>query len=71
MSLTEDAHTKAVKENTAELRKLNTNLEHFREDAQVIMAAVQGMGGAGALMQALGPLKGILGNILQQRARGG
>jgi hypothetical protein len=71
MSLTDEAHTKAVKENTAELRKLNTNLEHFREDAQVIMAAVQGMGGAGALMQALGPLKGILGNILQQRARGG
>jgi hypothetical protein len=67
MSLTDDAHTKAVKENTAEMRKLNAALAQFREDAQVIMAAVQGMGGAGALVQALGPLKGLLGNILQQR----
>jgi len=69
MSLTSDAHTKAVKENTAEMVKLNEALAQFREDAQVIMASVQGMGGAGALMQAMAPLKGLLGNILQQRGK--
>lgn len=61
------ANTKAQQENTAEMRKLNEALAQFREDAQIIMASVQGMGGAGALVQALGPLKGLLGNLLQQR----
>lgn len=61
------ANTKAQTENTAEMVKLNAALAQFREDAQIIMASVQGMGGAGALVQALGPLKGILGTLLQGR----
>jgi hypothetical protein len=62
-----DANTKALKANTAEMVKLNASLAQFREDAQIIMASVQGMGGAGALVSALGPLKGLLANLLQQR----
>jgi hypothetical protein len=65
------ANTKAQQENTAEMRKLNEALAQFREDAQVIMASVQGMGGAGALMQAMGPISGMLGKLLQQRGRQG
>jgi hypothetical protein len=60
-------NTKALKANTAEMVKLNASLAQFREDAQVIMASIQGMGGASALVKALGPLKQILGSLLQGR----
>lgn len=64
-----ERHCKAIEANTAEMQKVNQNLEQFRADAQVIMAAVQGMGGAGALVQALAPLRSILPSLLGQRPR--
>lgn len=42
-----------VEDNTDEMKRLNRNLEKFAEDAQTIMAAVQGMGGMGALLKFL------------------
>ena len=57
------ANTRALRDNTEELRALRGDLAAFREDAQTIMASVQGMGGAGALVQALGPLKSLLPHL--------
>jgi len=57
----------ALRENTEEIRALRRDLAQFREDAQTIMAAVQGMGGAGALVQALAPLKALLPHLLRPR----
>jgi hypothetical protein len=51
---------RAIEENTAEVRKLNHNLEQFREEIKVVMAYVQGMGGAQALVQQLSPLQQLL-----------
>jgi hypothetical protein len=57
------ANTRALRDNTEEIRALRGDLAEFGEQAKAIMAAVQGMGGAGALVNALGPLKGILGSL--------
>jgi hypothetical protein len=57
------ANTRALRDNTEEMRALRGDLAEFGEQAKTIMAAVQGMGGAGALFQALGPLKGLLANL--------
>jgi signal recognition particle GTPase len=42
-----------IEDNTDEMKKLNKNLEAFREDSQTIMSAVQGMGGMAALLKHL------------------
>lgn len=51
---------RTIEENTEELRRLNVNLEQFREEIKVVMAYVQGMGGAQALVQQLSPLQQLL-----------
>lgn len=47
-------------ETNRQLKDLNVNLVKFMADAEVIIASVQGMGGASALTLALAPVKNLL-----------